>query len=181
MRIRTLTTLTVAAALAACATDKPAAPDGAQARTGLAAPAGSAGGAGPGGGATTKAPVAPVVLKPGAGTGVAGAPGDSVYFDFDDFQIRADQSGAVQRQANFISKSRSKVVLEGFADERGSAEYNLALGNKRALTVKRALQSLGIGEQQIETVSFGEEKPKSAGHDEAAWAQNRRVDFDYRR
>jgi peptidoglycan-associated lipoprotein len=181
VRIRTLTTLAAAVALAACASDKAAGPEGALARAGTASASPATPGTGAGGTAATKAPVAPVVLNAGAGAGVPGAPGDSVFFDFDDFQIRSDQGGAVQRQATFISKSRAKVVLEGFADERGSAEYNLALGNKRALTVKRALQSLGIGEQQIETVSFGEEKPKAGGHDEAAWAQNRRVDFDYRR
>jgi len=180
VRTRTLTTLAAALALAACATDKTAAPEGAQPRAGTAAATGTAA-TGPGSGATTKAPIAPVVLNPGAGTGVPGAPRDSVYFDFDDFQIRSDQGGSVQRQASFMTKARSKVVLEGNADERGSAEYNLALGNKRALTVKRALQSLGVADQQIETVSFGSEKPKAAGHDEAAWAQNRRVDFDYRR
>lgn len=104
----------------------------------------------------------------------------SVYFDFDVFTIKNEFTGMIERHANYLkAHPELEVKLEGHADERGGREYNLALGQKRSESVKRALVTLGAGQSQLEAVSFGEEKPKMTGHDEASWAQNRRVDFVY--
>jgi len=104
----------------------------------------------------------------------------SVYFDFDQFNVKASETAVVERQAKYLaSKPNLAIRLEGNADERGGREYNLALGQKRAEAVARALKVYGVSDKQAEPVSFGSEKPKAAGHDEAAWAQNRRVDFAY--
>jgi peptidoglycan-associated lipoprotein len=104
----------------------------------------------------------------------------SVYFDFDKFDIKADQAAVVERQGKYLAANAGvKVRVEGNADERGGREYNLALGQKRAEAVVRGLKAYGVKDGQAEPVSFGSEKPKAAGHDEAAWAQNRRADVAY--
>jgi len=104
----------------------------------------------------------------------------SVYFDFDQFNVKPSETAVVERQGKYLaSKPNLAIRLEGNADERGGREYNLALGQKRAEAVARALKVYGVSDKQAEPVSFGSEKPKAAGHDEAAWAQNRRVDFAY--
>jgi peptidoglycan-associated lipoprotein len=104
-----------------------------------------------------------------------------IYFDFDSFVIKPEYQGVVDKQARFLRANTSRhVSLEGNTDERGSREYNLALGQKRAEAVQRALVLEGVSAGQIESVSFGAEKPADPGHDEAAWAKNRRVEFHYR-
>jgi peptidoglycan-associated lipoprotein len=104
----------------------------------------------------------------------------SVYFEFDKFDIKADQAAVVERQGKYLAANGAlKVRVEGNADERGGREYNLALGQKRAEAVVRGLKAYGVKDGQVEPVSFGSEKPKAEGHDEAAWAQNRRVDLAY--
>ena len=104
----------------------------------------------------------------------------SVYFDFDKFDIKADQAAVVERQGKYLASNAAlKVRVEGNADERGGREYNLALGQKRAEAVVRGLKAYGVKDSQAEPVSFGSEKPKAEGHDEAAWAQNRRADVAY--
>jgi peptidoglycan-associated lipoprotein len=104
----------------------------------------------------------------------------SVYFDFDVFTIKNEFTPMIERHANYLkAHPELEVKLEGNADERGGREYNLALGQKRSESVKRALVTLGAGAKQLEAVSFGEEKPKAKGRDEASWAENRRVDFVY--
>ena len=104
----------------------------------------------------------------------------SVYFGFDQFDIKADQAAVVERQGKYLAANGAlKVRVEGNADERGGREYNLALGQKRAEAVVRGLKAYGVKDGQVEPVSFGSEKPLAAGHDEAAWAQNRRVDLAY--
>ena len=104
----------------------------------------------------------------------------SVYFDFDKFDIKADQAAVVERQGKYLtSKAGLNIRAEGNADERGGREYNLALGQKRAEAVVRGLKAYGVKDGQVEPVSFGSEKPLATGHDEAAWAQNRRVDLAY--
>jgi len=104
----------------------------------------------------------------------------SIYFDYDDFGIGPEDRAVVQLQAEYLAKHPEVAVrLEGNTDERGSAEYNLALGNKRAEAVQRALRLLGVKETQLEPISWGEEKPRAGGHDESAWTQNRRVDIVY--
>lgn len=104
----------------------------------------------------------------------------SVYFDFDKFDIKANQTAVVERQGKYLAVNGAlKIRAEGNADERGGREYNLALGQKRAEAVVRGLKAYGVKDGQVEPVSFGSEKPQAAGHDEAAWAQNRRVDLAY--
>ena len=104
----------------------------------------------------------------------------SVYFDFDKFDIRANQAAVVERQGKYLAANGAlKIRAEGNADERGGREYNLALGQKRAEAVARGMKAYGVKDGQAEPVSFGSEKPKAEGHDEAAWAQNRRADVAY--
>jgi peptidoglycan-associated lipoprotein len=105
----------------------------------------------------------------------------SVYFDYDDFSVQDAYRGVIETQGRYLgSHPELAVRIEGNSDERGSAEYNLALGQRRAESVLRALAIYGVKPAQVEPVSLGEEKPKANGHDEAAWAQNRRADIAYR-
>ncbi len=105
----------------------------------------------------------------------------SVFFDFDSFVVKPEFQPLVEAHAKYLVANKGrKIVIEGNADERGSREYNLALGQKRADAVKSRLTLLGATDGQIETVSFGEEKPRAPGHDEASWAQNRRADLNYK-
>lgn len=105
----------------------------------------------------------------------------SVYFDYDDFSVKSQYNGLIERHGKYLQAHPELAVrIEGFADERGSAEYNLSLGQKRSESVMRAMKIYGVKESQMEAVSFGEERPKATGHDEAAWAQNRRADIAYR-
>ncbi|MGC3962786.1 MAG: peptidoglycan-associated lipoprotein Pal [Rhodocyclaceae bacterium] len=104
----------------------------------------------------------------------------SVYFDFDSYVVNQQYVPLVEAHARFLKANPSaKVLIQGNTDERGSSEYNLALGQKRADAVKKNLSLLGVPESQVESVSLGKEKPKAAGHDEASWAQNRRSDILY--
>ena len=103
-----------------------------------------------------------------------------IYFDFDKSDIRADSQSVVAAHAAFLAKNPSqKVRLEGHADERGSREYNIGLGERRGQAVRRALLLLGVAELQLSTVSYGEERPAVAGSDEQAYALNRRVEIVY--
>ena len=104
----------------------------------------------------------------------------SVYFDFDSYVVKDEYTPVVQANSKYLaSKKDRKVTIQGNTDERGTAEYNLALGQKRAEAVRKSLSAMGIADSQMEAVSFGKEKPKAQGHDEAAWAQNRRADIVY--
>jgi peptidoglycan-associated lipoprotein len=106
--------------------------------------------------------------------------GRSVYFDFDMALVKPEFSSLVERHGKFLTSNPKVVIkIEGNTDERGSAEYNLALGQKRAEAVRQALKIYGVKETQMEAISWGSEKPKTAGHDESAWAQNRRADLQY--
>jgi len=104
----------------------------------------------------------------------------SVYFELDSNVVRDEFKPLVQAHARYLQQNRAqKVTVQGNTDERGSREYNLALGQRRADAVKQMMQLLGAQADQIETVSFGEEKPKAAGSDEKSWAENRRADIVY--
>lgn len=104
----------------------------------------------------------------------------SVYFDFDKSEIKDEFKPVIQADANYLSgHSNVHVQIQGNCDERGSVEYNLALGQRRADAAASALKVLGVGASQIGTVSFGKEKPKCTEHNEACWSQNRRDDFVY--
>lgn len=103
-----------------------------------------------------------------------------IYFEYNQDTVKSEFTAVIQAHAKYLTDNRGrKIRLEGHADERGSREYNMALGQRRGEAVRRATTILGVGADRIETVSFGEDKPRSTGHDEAAWAQNRRVEIVY--
>lgn len=104
-----------------------------------------------------------------------------VYFEYDSFAIKTDSQSLVESNARLIKADKNrKVVIEGHTDERGGREYNLALGQKRAEAVRRALGLLGVPDSQMEAVSFGKEKPMVSGADEDSLAKNRRAEISYR-
>ena len=104
----------------------------------------------------------------------------SVYFDFDSYVVRDEFKPLVEAHGKYLQANRNaRMTIQGNADERGSHEYNLALGQRRADAVKRMMVLLGATDGQVETVSFGKEKPRNPGHDEVAWAENRRDDMVY--
>ena len=104
----------------------------------------------------------------------------SVFFDYDDFSIKKDYVAVVERHGKFLAANpKVAIKVEGHTDERGGTEYNLALGQKRAEATLRALMVYGVKDAQVEAVSWGKESPKATGHDESAWAQNRRADLQY--
>jgi len=105
----------------------------------------------------------------------------SVYFDYDSNSVKDEYRNLVQAHSRYMTadKRDSRMRIEGNCDERGSREYNLALGQRRAEAVKRMMTVMGVTDGRIETVSYGEEKPMAPGHDESAWSQNRRADIKY--
>ncbi len=104
----------------------------------------------------------------------------SVYFDYDSYTVKDQFKPVVEAHAHYLTTHKTrKILIQGNTDERGGAEYNLALGQKRAEAVRRALSLLGVPDSQMEAVSFGKEKPKALGSDEASWAENRRADIVY--
>lgn len=104
----------------------------------------------------------------------------SVYFDFDSYSVKDEYQSLLGQHAQYLkSHPERHVLIQGNTDERGTSEYNLALGQKRAEAVRRALSLLGVPDSQMEAVSLGKEKPQADGHDESSWAQNRRADLVY--
>ncbi len=104
----------------------------------------------------------------------------SIYYDFDRYDIRDEYVPMIEAHANFLLEHPElKIIVQGNCDDRGSREYNLALGQRRAESVKQAMALLGVSEDQIESVSFGAEKPVAFGQDEESWSQNRRSDIVY--
>ena len=175
-----LTVLAAAALLAGCASnvklsDTPVETLTAKAVSGDGAPATTA--ARPGG--TSQSQVATVDLtKPASTLPSASQIARVVYFDFDSFVIKDEFKPVVEGHAKSLSgNGKRHMVIEGHTDERGSREYNLALGQKRAEAVVRSLALLGVGATQVDAVSFGEERPAVQGSDEAAWAKNRRAEL----
>ena len=107
--------------------------------------------------------------------------GRVIYFDFDSFVVKDEFRPAVEANAKYLANNKkAQMIIEGHTDERGGREYNLALGQKRAEAVVRALKVYGVTDKQAEPVSFGKEKPAVVGSTEAAYAKNRRVEFNYR-
>jgi peptidoglycan-associated lipoprotein len=184
--LATLAALATALALAACSSavklDDPA-PVENRGAAGAAGASGAAGGASGGAPIGSERPIAQVTVDPSKDP--LNDPNSplsrrSIYFDFDSFSIKDEFRGVVEAHAKYLVANKTrKVVIQGNTDERGSREYNLALGQKRSEAVRRALASLGVSDSQVEAVSFGEEKPKSTGTDEAAFAENRRADLAY--
>ncbi len=126
---------------------------------------------------------APVNAPTAADAGMAGPANSAkvIYFDYDSYIVKPEFQAVIEAHAQFLKSSqRARVSLEGHTDERGSREYNRALGQKRADAVRQSLTLLGVSAAQIESVSFGEEKPAVAGSDEAAYAKNRRAEFFYK-
>ena len=137
------------------------------------------------------------VVKPLPGTGVGGSqlkgdawtqlkePGSalakrSIYYEFNRYEIREEFVPVIEAHSKFLTEHGDlKIAVQGNCDDRGSREYNLALGQRRADSVKRAMVLLGVGDKQVETVSFGAEKPVALGQDEESWAKNRRADIVY--
>jgi peptidoglycan-associated lipoprotein len=129
---------------------------------------------------TGAAPKAPV--DKGAGMGTAGPQQPdlkrSVYYEFDKYDVKAEYRPLVESHAAWLKANpKARLTIEGNADERGSREYNVALGQRRAESVTKMLVLMGARAEQIEAVSWGKEKPRNPGHDETAWAENRRSDF----
>lgn len=104
---------------------------------------------------------------------------NTVYFDFDQYTLTAESRAVLLAHADKLKGASVAVRLEGHADERGSREYNMALGEKRANAVRDFLVTQGVNGSSLEVVSFGEEQPAAAGSDEASWSQNRRVEVKY--
>jgi peptidoglycan-associated lipoprotein len=104
----------------------------------------------------------------------------SIHFDFDSYVVKDEYRPVLEAHAGYLtSKSDARLILQGNADERGSREYNLALGQKRAEAVRKALGVLGVSNPQVEAISFGEEKPRNTASNEAAYSENRRADLVY--
>jgi len=107
----------------------------------------------------------------------------TVYFDYDSSAIRGDQRATLKNNADAIARRTEwrTITVEGHTDERGTEEYNLALGDRRAAAAKQYLENLGVSSSKLVTVSLGESQPAVAGHDESAWSKNRRAEFLYSR
>ena len=115
-----------------------------------------------------------------AGSDEAGIDNRVIYFDFDKAEVRTEYQALITNHAEYIAGHPDmSVVLEGHADERGSREYNIALGERRAKAIKQMLVLQGVSEKQLQVISFGEERPVALGHDESAWSLNRRVELLY--
>ena len=171
-RVMVVLLLAAACALSACASKQSKPASGEAGMSGLgaegagAANSNASGGAGPDDEAA--GPQAGLLAK------------RTVYFDFDSSEIKGEGTDIVAAHAKYLAANPgTRVRLEGHTDERGSREYNIGLGERRAQSVRRALLLQGASDAQISTVSYGEERPAVAGHDEAAWAKNRRVEIVY--
>lgn len=102
----------------------------------------------------------------------------TIYFDFDKYNLKDSEMEALSSNGDWLLQNTGvKVRVEGHADERGEVEYNIALGDKRSISVKQYLEDRGVDTSRLTTLSYGEERPADGGHDEAAWAKNRRVEF----
>jgi peptidoglycan-associated lipoprotein len=183
MQLDTLSTLFArsaalgaALALAACASTPVSAPAPAPVTTATQVPVATASTPAPMAAPPSAAGALPPYLDPNSPISQQ----RSVYFAYDNDQLRAQDKAVVELQGRYLAQHPEvHVTVAGNTDERGGSEYNLALGQRRAQSVKSALDLLGVKDAQVEAVSYGKEKPKATGHDEAAWQQNRRADFMY--
>lgn len=154
-----------------------------RAGTGSSLSAGMGTGSGANSGQAANSGVATVDLA-NAGAGAGGGPanvGKIIYFDFDSYLVKPEYANVVNSHVQFLSSRKTtKITVEGHTDSSGGREYNLALGQKRAEAVRRAMALSGLSESQIEAVSFGKEKPADLGGDDAAAAKNRRAEISYR-
>lgn len=180
-----LLVMSLALVAASCAA-KRSRPETPAATTGNPADAGATTGTAASSGTAAAGDAGVARVTPPANEGFAAGPTGEllskriVYFDFDRDELRVGDQAIVAAHAKYlVSNPGIRARLEGHTDERGSREYNIGLGERRAQAVRRALMLQGVGEQQLATVSFGEERPAVPGDDEAAWAQDRRVEILY--
>jgi len=176
-----LSALGLAGAVGGCASSTPLDEPTVESRTPV--PPGGAGGTGGASTAgTSQSGVATVDLSKSASAADAAAMARRViYFDYDSFVVKDEYRPVLEANAKALASAGSKrLVLEGHTDERGGSEYNLALGQKRADAVVKAMELLGVPANQLEAVSFGKERPAVQGSDEAAWAKNRRAELNNR-
>ncbi len=176
------------ALLSACASsinlDEDADKKGAPIENRGAGATGPSGAARPGVDGVGRAPIGPTVSVD-AGKDALNDPSGplskrSIYFDYDSFTVRDEFRTVIDAHAKYLNTNKTrKIIIQGNTDERGGREYNLALGQKRSESVRKAFATLGVSEAQLEAVSFGEEKPKATGGDEASMAENRRADIFY--
>jgi peptidoglycan-associated lipoprotein len=104
----------------------------------------------------------------------------SVYFGFDEYTVQTKYQKMLSAHASYLkANTKQKIIIQGNTDDRGTAEYNLALGQRRSDAVRKSLNLMGVSDNQMEAVSFGKEKPKAEGDNEAAWTENRRADIVY--
>ncbi len=167
-----------AAVLAGCASSVPLEDN----KSGAPVESRSMNGAGAGGtsAGTAQSSVASVDLGKDDATAMSSAQ-RTVFFDFDSYVVKDEYRSVVEANAKLLTGDRKKKVsVQGHTDERGGSEYNLALGQRRAEAVVKSLALLGAGSDQMEAVSFGKERPADTGHDEAAYAKNRRAEIVYR-
>ncbi len=167
--------------LAACASNKSKVPAVESQPAGMSESSGAgAGGANGGSSASTSSVTSPSMEMDPLNDPSSILAKRSVYYPFDVYVVQDADKPVVQAHARYLrDHANRKVRLEGNCDERGSTEYNLALGQRRADGVRKMLMVGGVQDDQIETLSYGEEKPRAIGHDESAWAQNRRTDLNY--
>lgn len=152
-----------------------------ESRTGKAVVPGAGDAANAGTASTPQSRVTPVDLTGANSASAAGNLARVIYFDYDSFIVKDEFRPSVEGHAKLLSADRKKKLsIEGHTDERGGREYNLALGQKRAESVAKALTLLGVTDVQVEAVSFGKERPAANGADEAAFAKNRRVEMNNR-
>lgn len=173
--MRTIILVTLVAILSACSLDPPKPVAASSAPAPLAAPTST--------GVTSHAPSASVESEAQRlGHGLKLLTDKSIYFNYDDYSIKNEYQELIKQHLELLKVSPSySLTLEGNADERGSVEYNLALGQHRAEAVKRSLKLLGLPEAKVEAISYGKEKPRAVCHEEQCWAENRRVDFEYKK
>jgi peptidoglycan-associated lipoprotein len=100
-----------------------------------------------------------------------------IHFDFDKYNIKSEYEGTLKSNADWLQKNKKSVVVEGYCDERGTAEYNIALGDRRAKSAKGYMKNLGVNADKMSTISYGKEKPIATCHNESCWSQNRRAEF----
>jgi peptidoglycan-associated lipoprotein len=180
-----LAAVLLALGLAACTTKKPAATDGSTASQQSATPYGAAGAetssASTGGGLDSQALGGGASAQGTAAAAAGNLLGMKVFhFDYDSADIGADDYNALKAHALYLSKTAAaRVQLGGHTDERGTREYNMALGERRAKAVAAFLTSNGVNAGQLEVISYGEEKPIATGESESVWAENRRVELEY--
>jgi peptidoglycan-associated lipoprotein len=171
MKLMPLAALVLAAGLAACSSGSTG--DGSADGRGTAPPLGQGIDAGRGG--VGQSPLGGTA-RPGSQEDLASTVGDRVLFATDAFRVGGDQAPIVQRQAEWMNRyPQVQVTVEGHADERGTREYNLALGQRRANSVRDLLVSNGVASARVQTISFGKDRPVQLGSSEEAWAQNRRA------